>query len=251
MTFVPFSGAFPPEGPVTVTKTILAYIYTEYNDDDALLSFNDAYNDLTQEYTDWYNDTPLAVYTDDNISGLLLDWVGAGIYNYPRPVLPSGTSRLRGPFNTWAFNSLPFNGRKIITNSNYYATTDDVYKRCLTWHTFVGDGKYFTIRWLKRRVMRWLIGVNGSAPNIDQTYAISVTFSGDIVTINIISGTRFVVGGALFNRFAFNTAAFNQVKTVFNPNGQMFPLAPIFRAAVQSGALELPFQRTFLVSIAT
>ena len=36
---------------------------------------------------------------------------------------------------------------------------DDTYRRCLTWHYQKGDGKYFNIRWLKRRVMRFERGL--------------------------------------------------------------------------------------------
>ena len=42
------------------------------------------------------------------------------------------------------------------------AVTDDVFKRILTWHFYKGDGKNFSVRWLKRRIWRFLQGANGT-----------------------------------------------------------------------------------------
>lgn len=169
-------GESPIEGslgaPQTLQQIIPAYLYEQYADDPYLQAFVDAFNQLAQGYLDWYNETYLADYT--TLSGALLDWVGAGLYGLPRPVLTSGISRKVGPFNTAAFNSLAFNGQKTISSQSIVTTTDDVYKRCLTWNFFKGDGFYFTVPWLKRRIMRFLSGSNGTAPSIDQTYPISV-----------------------------------------------------------------------------
>lgn len=178
--------ALPP-APVTIQKTIPAYLYVEYNDDDNVQAFIDAYNALTQSYLDWFNTINLPVYTSPTIIGALLDWVAQGLYGYARPVLSSGTSRIRGPLNTFAFNTLPFNGRKNIVSSTITVTTDDIFKRCLTWNFYKGDGKTCSVAWLKRRVMRFLTGVNGTAGTFDNTYPISVGFTSSTqVTISII-----------------------------------------------------------------
>lgn len=292
--FAPPTGTFPPLGPTTVTKVIPAYLYQEYNDDEDCQAFFSSLNGLTQEDIDWFVETGLPVYT--GLSGELLDWVGAGLYGMFRPALPSGRNRDIGVLNTWMLNTIPLNDIEIIGNQNYYATSDDVYKRILTWHIFKGDGKVFDVRWLKRRIMRFLTGVNGGAGNPADTTPVSVTFGGgNQVNIRIGIGTRRVIGGALLNTMGLNTfgpiryahapigplnsealnvqvlnhfnsvnippgpvlpgyqAAFgvtlNSILSVFTPTVSV-PLAPILQAAIESGACELPFQFTYVVTVA-
>lgn len=247
--YVPPTGTFPPPGPTTVTKTIPSYLYEQYSDDEDLPAFFSWFNGEAQDYVGWFADVGLPVYTNPMVSGDLLNWIGAGFYGYPRPSLPSGRNKNIGPLNTWTPNSIPLNTLEIVGNQNYYATTDDIYKRCLTWHLYKGDGKVFTVRWLKRRVLRFLIGVDGTAPDVDDTRQISVTFGIDRqVNINILNGRRTVVGGALPNAFAPNTQTPNALKTSFVPFPQL-ATAPILKSAIESGVLELPFQFTFVVNI--
>lgn len=242
------ADTFPPSGPTSLTKTIPSYLYQQYQDDDDLQAFVEAYNILAQSYVDWFNSTPLPVYTDGQIAGALLDWVASGLYGLPRPALPSGRNRNLGPLNTYALNVLTPNGQERIGPDNFYATNDDAYRRILTWHFYKGDGKYIDVRWLKRRVMRFLIGENGTAPNIDNTYQVSVTFGvGNQVNITILSGLRTLTGGPL-NTMQLNTIGPNMIRSTFV---QFAPLeyAPLFKAAVDAGVLELPFQFTYVVNI--
>ena len=146
----------------------------------------------------------------------MLDWVAQGLYGMLRPSLPSGFSRTIGPFNTYEFNEFPFDASEVTDPGPAYLTTDDIFKRILTWHLYKGDGKVFNIRWLKRRIMRFLYGVNGTAPNIDQTYPISVEFGAD-----------------------------NSVTITIQQGSQSIPDAGILQSAIDSGVLELPFQYTF------
>lgn len=240
--------SFAPNSP-GLTEVIPSYLYWQYNDDSNLQAFVDAYNTLAQQYVNWFNVIGLPVYTGGLIAGSLLDWIGQGLYGMARPVLPALGSSMIGPFNTWAIDSLAFNTIKAIGPSEFYATTDDIYRRVLTWHLLKGDGKTFNIRWLKRRVMRFLTGVNGTNPNIDQTYQISISFgAGNQVNIIILSGVRTVTGGAVLNDFALNTQPFNTVNSTF----EQFPslaMAPIFKSAVDNGVLELPFQFDWVVTI--
>ena len=172
-----YEVVFPPPGPTTITKTIPSYLYEEYAWDEALLAMVSAYNAYTQAYVDYLNDLNLPVYTQPNISGLLLDWVGSNLYGFPRPALPFVGTASTGPFNTAPFNTLPFNGATIGTASGLRPTTDDIYKRCLTWQFFKGDGFQFSVPWLKRRVERFLLGVNGAPLLIESTPDVSVTFT--------------------------------------------------------------------------
>lgn len=199
-----------------------SYLYGEYADDDDLQAFVASYNAYAQQYLNSFNQLNLPVYTSAGITGALLDWVGAGIYGYPRPSLPGTPLSIIGPYNTYAYDAnLPLNTEKVTTATSY-ATTDDIYKRCLTWHFYKGDGKTCTIPWLKRRLMRFLLGTNGTAPNIDSTTPISLTFG---------SGEIFVT----ITRTA--TSTFSDA------------IADALQSGILSGALETPFQYAFNVTV--
>lgn len=229
-------SGFPPPSFTTLPKIIPAYLYEEYWDDEDCQAFIDAYNMELQAYLDWFNTINIPVYTGSPISGALLDWVGEGLYGIARPSLAFTQSHTIGPFNTYLLNAntstaallakvggaVPFNSKKDKSASTLYVVTDDLFKRILTWSYYKGDGKVFSIDWLKRRVMRFLAGINGTSGNVDQTYQISVTFSAShAVTIKLRNGTA-----PLTN-------------------------AEIFKAAVLSGVLPLPFQYTYDIQIDT
>lgn len=238
---------FPPSGPTVRTTTIASYLYQQYNDDSDLQAFVDAYNAIAQAYVDWFVNADLPIYTKQ--SGALLDWIAAGLYGITRPYLPSGLTRNIGGFNTYEYDVLAFNEQDIVSPSEYYLTNDDVFKRIITWNFYKGDSYKFNIRWLKRRVMRFLTGDNGTAGTTDQTYQVSVTFgTGGQVNINLQGSLRVWTGGAIFGRPALNTFAFNQVKTQA-VSAVTSPYAPIFKAAVEAGVLQLPFQYTYIVNI--
>jgi len=193
----------------TLQKTIPSYLYTQYADDDDLQAFVASYNQITQSYVNTFNQLNLPVYT--KLSGALLDWVGRGVYGYPRPTIPAVAASVIGPVNTYGPDFfVPLNTQESTAASNYN-TTDDIYKRLLTWHFYKGDGKVFNIPWLKRRIVRFLYGADGISPVITQTYDIGVTFSaGNNVNITMPAS----------------------------------PQADILIAAIASGAAETPFQYT-------
>jgi hypothetical protein len=241
-------NTFPPSGPISLANAIPSYLYEEYQDDDDLQAFVGAYNQIAQQVINWFNTINLPIYT--GLSGVLLDWVAQGLYGQVRPSLSSGQNKNIGPFNTYPLNgSGGFNVHKIIGPSNITVTTDDFFKRIITWNFWKGDGRTFNIRWLKRRIMRFLIGVNGSAPNVDQTNQISVTFGvGNQVNISLLTGQRTVTGGAIFGRkgFGFNMKGFNELDSTFSSFTPL-PNAAILAEAIESGALQLPFQFQWVV----
>jgi hypothetical protein len=214
----PQTGTFPPSGPTGRTQVIPSYLYAQYNDDADVQAFVDAYNSMAQDYVDSFNDINLPIYTRANIQGALLDWVAEGLYGISRPTLSAGRNRYFGPFNTYLYNVLLLNQQKAVGAANVAATSDDTFKRIITWHFYKGDGKVFNVDWLKRRLQRFLIGVGGSAPNVDNTYNINVTFSGSQVNIALLQAAVF-------------TESF------------------ILKEAIDSGALELPFQFTYSVTV--
>ncbi len=245
----PQSGTFPPAGPTTLTEVIPAYLYQEYNDDPDLQAFFATYNEMAQSYVEWFADVGLPVYTGDAIVGALLDWVALGLYGMKRPTLSSGRNRDVGPLNTYPPNTLAPNQRKRIGPTDVTVTSDDVFKRIITWNFYKGDGNVFSVRWLKRRIMRFLIGVNGTAPNVDQTYAISVTYGPGIIAIRINVGTRTITGGALPNRFGCNQLPPNALLTQFVPAVNQFAMQRTFKEAMDSGALQVPFQESVAVLV--
>lgn len=263
----PLPGDFPPSGPTGLTKVIPSYLYQEYSDDDDLQAFVDSQNAIQQDYVDTFNALNLPIYTNPLIKGPLLDWVAEGVYGYKRPWIYAQRGFTTGPLNTWGPNFLnPINALVRHQPRGVVIADDDFYKRCLTWHYEKGDGKYFNVRWLKRRIKRFMIGVNGSCPPIDVTSEISITFgAGQEVTIRFPLIDRKVVAGALPNRFGPNGTRGG------TPNGAspiadgQLPCLNIvyttavtyprpdyinqFAEAINAGVLELPFQFNFNVVI--
>lgn len=240
-----------PENPqqTSLTQVIPSYLYWQYNDDLDLQAFVTQFNLMAQQYVDWFVTLNLPVYTSETIVGGLLDWVALGLYGEVRPALPSGESKSIGPINSYAFNTHVFNFYELVGPQNVYATTDDVFKRILTWNFYKGDGYTFDIRWLKRRIQRFLTGENGADPGVNQTYQISVTFGlGNQVNIDILSGNRVVTGGSMLNGGSFASQPFNNIKSTYTQLTP-FELAPILKSAIDSRVVQLPFQYEYVVHV--
>lgn len=195
---------------------IYSYPFAEYADDEDIDAFFQAFNIQGQEYVDWFNQVNLPIYSGPVVSGDLLDWVGAGLYGVERPTLAFGTSTTLGPYATWAYATNGFAIQRTLSSTTFFAANDDVYRRVLTWGYYRGDGRYFDITWLKRRVSRFLHGVNGTDINPTQFQNVSVMVSGSAFTINI-------------------------------PTSQ--PFGQTFQACVEAGIIELPFQYSFTVNL--
>jgi hypothetical protein len=240
---------FPPAGPTVLTRTIPAYVYQQFADDDDIQALNTAFNAVAQAYVTWFATIGLPVYTGAAISGALLDWVANGLYGQPRPTLPSALAIQIGPLNTFAPNVLPPNTIRLVGTPTFYSVGDDIYKRCITWNFFKGDGRTFNVRWLKRRIMRFLFGASGINFNVSQTYQISITFGvGNQVNIRLLNGVAEVLDGAIPNTFAANTRRPNQLDTAFN-QFSILPDAAVLAAAIDGGVLQLPFQFVYVVVV--
>lgn len=197
-----------------------AYPYVQYQDDDDIKAFFIATNQNNQTYLDFFSTYNLAVYTDTVISGALLDWIAAGIYGFTRQTFPTGAVSTAGPYNTAAYNELYFAQFFTSGADTFYVVNDDVFKRCMTWNLYKGDGEGFNITWLKRRVLRFLLGDNGADPGIQETYDVSITFgAGTLVNINI------------------------------EPALSSLPMAAILQTAINSQTLQLPFQFSYAVNL--
>ena len=208
---------WPPTGPTSIQNVIKAYPYVQYQYDDEVTAFFEAYNIYAQAYTDWFNNLNLPIYTTAPVENGLLDWVAAGLYGIIRPGLPTSTgSPAEGPVNTFPVNALPANGYRPGLPETFTATTDDTFRRVITWAFYKGDGKVTSPRWLKRRINRFLNGVNGTDVTNDTTFDVSVAPTG------------------------FKTWTITLPTTT---------ASKIFKSAVDAGVLELPFQITWTVTL--
>ena len=169
-------------------QTIPSYLYWEYSDDENLQAFVDGYNSLTQGYVDWFNQTPLGLYTSPAINGPLLDWVGNGVYGIPRPVLSTQTTLTRAGYNADPYDTVPYDYLTFSSSGTAQLASDDIYKRLLTWNLYRGDGQMFTMGWLKNRVNRFLNGVNGTDYSVLNNPP-SITVSGNTFTIGVFNDT--------------------------------------------------------------
>jgi hypothetical protein len=218
-----------------------------------------------------------------------------------RPALSTGLPIVMGPLNTWGYNWLfqiwnpspppaehvtfGLNEIEVLSAGDIINTSDDLYRRIITWHFYKGDGKYFSIRWLKRRIWRFLYGPNGLPPDyavdpmldyqphpggmadpddafIADTSQISISTGVDQnVTIRFVLGHRTVTGGAMMNAFGCNGfepaigvsppwnigqsgITLNDLETTY-VHYVPLPYMETFKEALDSGALEVPYQFNF------
>lgn len=227
---------------------IKSYLYTQYNDDENLQAFFSAYNEMAQNIYDWMKDANLPVFVGGYHVGDQLRWIARGIYGVKPPILISGKQQIFGPYNALTFNQLPFNGRRVINQSEQVVASDDIFKRIMTWNFYKGDGFSFTIPWLKRRIMRFIVGADGVDVTNDQHWSISVLFSGDGASISIVKGYRKLTNSAMFNAQAFNSRAFNQDSSVLSKENE-YEFASLFKQAFDSGLLHMPFYQSVSVTI--
>lgn len=163
---------------MTTTDIIKSYPYVQFADDENITAWFDAYNAYAQQYLDWFNNTPLAVYTRPEISGALLDWVANGVYGCYRTPIAFGNSRSIGPLNTYTPNYIPFNQGKKLSDVTSFTMTDDIFKRVITWNFYKGDGVQISIPWLKKRAARF---TNVPYKNI----LVSIS-SGNIINLTVV-----------------------------------------------------------------
>lgn len=169
---------------------IPSYLYLEYSDDEDLQAFVASFNQIAQGYVDWFNQTPLSVYTSSSISGALLDWVATGIWGISRPVLSTESAQDFAGYNEATYNTLAYNAMNYVQSGTAHLADDDTYKRVLTWNLYRGDGEMFCLQWLKNRIARFLNGPNG------MDYAVlnaqpGITVSGSVFTVTSAASTDY------------------------------------------------------------
>jgi hypothetical protein len=164
-----------------VTKQLKSYPYQQYTDDPNIAAFFDAYNNTSQQNLDWMNGIYLPIYSTKY--GELLNLVGLGIYGVQHADVSYGGYSYVGEINTAMMNQAEINGAiRIPAEVSLIPVDDEAYKRIIQWNTFQGDGRTFSVTWLKRRVARFLTGVTF----LEQTYGVSVKIDASSNFITII-----------------------------------------------------------------
>lgn len=221
-----------------------AYVYTQYNDDEYVTAFFTAFNEMAQGYLDWFNETPLPVWTSPNVSGSLLDYIGNNIYGISRPVISTSGKTTSGELGTNVLGTHPMGTLSIVESGTAKIANDDIYKRVLTWTLFKGDGIQMSVEWIRKRIARFLYGVDGTDINVGLITNVSLTFPSfpyDSVTGEL--GTN-ILGihpmGVLYSKRLHDI-------TITLPSGTV---STVFYDLFQSGDLPMPFQMNFTVQIA-
>ena len=185
-----------PTSPTTRQEVVPSYLYFQYANDEDLQALVNAYNIEAQGVIDWFNGLNLPYYPSisgtfevDGVTRNFLDWVAEGIYGYVRPNLSSVINYpLVGATASYRTAELPTATCNRESIQNYIGCPDDIYKRCLTWNFYKGDGFVFSVEWLKRRIYRFFYGINGTdiaggfTPNVSVQFQdwINTTFVQDI-----------------------------------------------------------------------
>lgn len=159
-------------------NVVPSYPFREYSDDPNIVAFFTAYNQLAQGYLTWVNQTPLGVYTSPNVSGPLLDWIGQGIYGIVRPSYAALQSAFLAGLASLPLATVAIAGNELLATGAGTLSSDDFYKRLLTWWLYVGDGRRFTIMTLRKKIARFIYGVNGTDVTVAQAQSISIAVSG-------------------------------------------------------------------------
>ncbi len=220
------------------------YVYDQYSDDPNIQAFADAYTAIMQGYLDWFNSTPLGAYTNPNIAGLLLDWTATGIYGVARPVISTLNKIARGGFGTRIYGTSPYGTLLKKQSGTAQVANDDYYKRTLTWILYQGDGDQIDITWLKKRIARFLYGIDGS--DVDVGMVNNVSIMPMMMVPDAGYGTRTFgkkpAYGKMFMRQVMSIRLYITIPDI--------PAAHVFAALVAQGILPMPIQITWVIGFA-
>lgn len=231
--------SFAQQPVQTVPK---AYPYAQYSDDPNVSAFFTAYTQIAQGYLQWYNDTPLGLYTSPNIIGPLLDWTATGIYGVARPVISTLTRTTRGAFGSRFFGASPYGVFQVKSSGTAQVANDDYYKRVLTWTLYQGDADNIDITWLKKRIARFLYGVNGA--DVDVGMANNISIMPMMMVPDAGYGTRTFgkkpAYGKMFMRQVMSIRLYITIPNI--------PAAQVFIDFVNEGILPMPIQITWVIN---
>jgi hypothetical protein len=181
-----------------LTTQIQSYIYQEFADDLNVVAFSDSYNAISQSYLDWANQTPLSVWSNPNVSGPLLDWIGQGIYGISRPVFSSLVRKFQAGLGVLPLGTTALAEGRLFQSGTATTATDDYYRRTLTWWLYAGNGRYFNVEVLRLKVARFIFGANGSDVTLAQAQAIHI--EPQSVLTPIVASLSSTAGGSIATR---------------------------------------------------
>lgn len=222
-------------------SVVPSYLYYQYSDDADLQAFVQVFNEIAQGYLDWFNQTPLGVYTSSNISGPLLDWVGNNLYGIARPTVGAWHPSILGAMGTTYLGQMAMGAASVTTFPSNAVLTDDLYKRVLTWHTYRGDGKQMTIPWIKRRCARFIYGTDGGDIDIGLIANVGVTFGPTIY--------RGEYDSVPYDDVPYDGQNPVRSRSVTISVPSLAPGSHALQALIQQGSLALPFQLNFSVAM--
>ncbi len=150
------------------------YPYREYAEDVNIQAIFSSTNSMAQAYLDWFVNTPLGIYVSSGINGPLLDWIANGIYGIARPSYLSETSQNISGISMHPINVNAIDTAWVKVSGTLQVVTDDLYKRILTWFLYRNDGMVPSLLWLRRRIARFLYGLNGADTTVDNVQLISL-----------------------------------------------------------------------------
>jgi hypothetical protein len=159
-------------------KITPSYPYKQlYSNDPLIVPFFNTYNIAAQYYLDWYNQNPIAIYTSPKVSGLLLNFVARGLYGLMRPTISNITTTYgAAEMNSIEMNSQAMNGNSVTQDGTTEIVDDDIFKRMMTWHLYLGDGRQATMPWLRKRIARFIYGLNGADITNDFLQYVNLSF---------------------------------------------------------------------------
>lgn len=216
--------------PTLPLQTIIeSYLYQEYADDLDLQAFVASQNALAQSYLDWFNATPLGLYTSPNLTGALLDFVAQGLYGIERPVFASSFTKYVAGLNALPLNVVAIDGHEYLQSGTAEIASDDYFKRVLTWWLYIGNGRHFDLTLLRRKVARFLYAPNGSDITLSQAQ-----------TVHIAAGTLALSGAPTLSSSAggaLPTREYGVRESYVTPVGEGLAGAPGSRTVLADNVL--------------
>jgi hypothetical protein len=117
-------------------------------------------------------------------------------------------------------DSIEIDGSRFSETGTAITATDDYYKRTITWLTYLGDGRMCNAMVLRKRIARFLYGVNGADVPLSLAQNVSI---------------------------AMQASPLQYIITI--PSSAN-PASSYFQEAVNSGILSFPFQIGVVINIA-
>lgn len=227
---------------VPIQTQLQAYAYQEYADDEYVQAFVSAYNRISQGYLDWSNQNPLALYTNSNISGEMLDFVGNNLYGISRPVISTFSRTISGELGSNVLGDHTMGTLVITESGTAIVANDDIYKRTLTWYLYRGDGMQMSVEWVRRRVARFIYGAYGADIDVGLITNVGIALPADSTTLG--STNSFAVNTQAVNTSVPITITQSHALVITVPN---IAMGNTFQTLFNGNYLPLPFQVNFKV----